>query len=343
MKNLVSKVSVRRDAIVLPQTKLKRRTLANSVGVFDATGFVREALVVSSGNIRTGIQQYQEPIRHRDEGGIYAGAFYPSYGHFLTESLSRLWFAHERPDLPLIWDRGARVKPFHREILRLLGIKNHSIWIEEPTRIKELFIPYPGLSIGTHFDIGHRRFLGVVEPRKVIKGKKIYLSRLDFDGEEGKIVNERRLHWMLCAAGFRIVYPEKLSVEKQLNELTSSEVVLGLEGSALHTLLLCKSSPSTRFVILGRHRFGGGIFQHTKEKYGLDYRTINALRTGKRCLAKNPVILDFNLLQMLIEKTSGFETSHERLSEIECVADSHTTPFEHIVFSSIGNYTDQDV
>ncbi len=183
------------------------------------------------------------------ESVIFGGFLFKHYGHFLLESLARLWFAKEHPNFPVVWvGRDGLLLDFQLEIFELLGLKNPIRFIDRPVSIHKLFLPDPGYLIQTFFAPEHQAFLSVCDPEPVRAGKKIYLSRRHFGGESC-LTNEAELERRLVQKGFHIYYPEKHTIREQLAYLSSAEKILSLEGSSLHTLILLRELKSQILII----------------------------------------------------------------------------------------------
>lgn len=180
---------------------------------------------------------------------IFGGVFFHHFGHFLLETLGRLWFAKKHPHIPIIFiAHNAYILDFEKEILSLLEITNKIYFVDRQIKVNQLFIPEAGYCIPNTFDESHRCFLSVYKPGETISGKKIYLSRRHFGGESS-ITNEDELEKLVMEYGYTVVYPEEHSVSEQLELLGSAETVLAIEGSALHSLILLESVSAHVLII----------------------------------------------------------------------------------------------
>jgi hypothetical protein len=289
--------------------------------VFDEHGFIPE-----SHRLVMGKRAYA-PLNEIESGDenvvedrvIFADPFSPSYGHFLTEALARLWYAKMHPDLPIVWMAGREISEMQRSIIDLLGITNRQIFISRPTRFAEVIFPFPGLCIGDFFLAGHADFLGVVEPAQIIPKKKLYITRSRLPGSRGRTQQESSIDELMEGFGFMPFAPEEHPLEAQLREVSSSEIIVGVEGSALHTPVLIRGKLENRFVAIGRHRMGTGVFGHIAERKFESYRTINLHKNrGSRISARDAIEVDVGRLGMLLEKTSGFERQSSEFDE-HCV------------------------
>lgn len=183
------------------------------------------------------------PVDYIDTDVIYGGCLVNHYGHFLLESLSRLWFAKEN-NLPIVWASGINIKSFQKEIFELLKLNiDRMQFIENPTKFKSVTIPSPGYIIQEGFHLVHASFLAcrdVSTHTDIYSESKIYLSRGRFKSHIANVKNEEILEKILHANGWCIVYPEKLSVKSQLSIFSNAKYIAGIEGSAFHTAILCK-------------------------------------------------------------------------------------------------------
>src|SRR5918997_3586890 len=95
---------------------------------------------------------------------IYAGPLYFHFGHFLLESLARAWYAARHPDLPLVWSgqynwQETPLRPWQREILEVLELRNPTRIIADPTRFEVLHVPDIGYRYDDRFHPEHAEFL----------------------------------------------------------------------------------------------------------------------------------------------------------------------------------------
>lgn len=236
---------------------------------------------------------------------IYLGLPHGSWGHFLTQGLSRVWFALENPDVPVVWD--ARALPgFAPSVLELLGFNNPMYFLDRVSHAAEVIFPEPGIGLGDYVSADFARRIGKVPHAALVPGRRLFLSRAALSTGRGSLGQERdaQLEALMRKHGFEAYSPERYSVSSQLEALSSAEVVVGVEGSAFHSLLLLENGCRTRFRALSRHRGGGGVFQHIKDAKQLDYETLNFLRAGGSS-ASSSMELDLDRLDLYLSKTDG--------------------------------------
>ena len=177
---------------------------------------------------------------------IYAGVLFGQFGHFVTESLSRLWALSERPGAALVWHR----HPDHRQpglarwqeqVLEAAGAggRTHRI-VDAPVLVEDILVPEQGHILGER----HHPSLDAVIARhrfhKPVPGRRVWLSRslLTREGGGGLVEGEAELEALLRAEGWEVLHPERLPVPAQLAACEQAEVIAGFAGSAFHLLLL---------------------------------------------------------------------------------------------------------
>lgn len=191
---------------------------------------------------------------------IYAGVFFNHFGHFLLESLARLWYAREHPHLPIIWvgvDTWASpptLKGWQREILDVLGLQNPVRVLIAPERFHVLHVPDAGYKYADWCHPQHADFLAVFGGIAQVPGRRVWLSRSNVGNGVG-MMNGAMIEENVRKSGWLPVRPEELSVREQLTVLAEAEEVAGEEGSAFHLLLLLSDLSSKQFHVFRRYGF----------------------------------------------------------------------------------------
>lgn len=177
---------------------------------------------------------------------LFGGRFSPHFGHFLSETLSRLW-ALDYIDVPV---KGVLFFPAHNDFVdpasnmfsQLASIMdapvNYKI-CDEFYRVDQLIVPPQGSGIG-------RLMVSSPEMRQYVKRhfktdlaptphEKIYISRSGSFGKTGRnYLGEARLEELLEAEGYLIFHPEQHSWQDQIRHYLSARYILGPDGSAFH-------------------------------------------------------------------------------------------------------------
>jgi hypothetical protein len=213
-----------------------RRTRNGTVVVGDAgvRRFGREQIP------RIAAPEAVEPSWHLD-AAVFGGYLYDHYGHFLLESLARLWVPAAAAPAPVVWIAAwtESLTPWMHEVLDLLGVdgRRHVVTSASgPLAVDQLLIPDAGFEFGGWMHPWLAQRLATVEYRTggtdhlwLSRSRRVPISGLD---------EEVELEERLEAEGWTIVHPEDLTVREQVDVLAGAVHVSGLEGSAFHTLAL---------------------------------------------------------------------------------------------------------
>jgi hypothetical protein len=180
-----------------------------------------------------------EGCADRLEGDYFFGGYlFRHYGHFLIETLSRLYALKGCAPVPVVFSSTHRqIMPWQHEAFKLLGLRNPIVKLTRPAVVDRLILAAPGFVLPDSVTPEQMDALGVF-PAPPRTGKKIWLSRGSYVG--GGLLNERQLEPLLEAMGWEIVHPEFLPLRKQVALIASSARVAGLDGSAFHTALLAR-------------------------------------------------------------------------------------------------------
>lgn len=240
--------------------------------IFDATGrMVPESLDTNSGD-RTPTWQstewpeHQGPVTEAAPDGptLYIGAIHQHYGHFVINTLARLWPLLDlaeggvRPTL-LCHGPGHEVDwrgtPFIPEILGQLGLSVTDLAsFDRPMRIRSLLVPQAALQQDDYAfpvlaDLCRTIGRAYYAPEEVdADPQPVYLSKARLTHGVRRFANEEAVTDVLAANGVRIVYPELLSFPEQVRLFARHRVVLGANGSAFHTLLF--APPGRRLIVI---------------------------------------------------------------------------------------------
>jgi len=255
---------------------LREGYLVHPSGFFDAEGaYVHEAVQWRHRPLMTP-PPMPDAVADLPGRWLWGGVLMEHFGHFLTESLSRLWAldALEGPldGLLFVPEKGfgtemTEIKGYQRRVLELLGIDLPVHLLTRATRVERLEVPGPGFSIGPMIGGSQpfKTFLKARFARNIAPEgpEKIYISRSKLDRKLGGIVAESLLEKLLTGAGYEIFHPQRHPLEEQIARFKAARQVISLDGSALHLLALV--APEGQQVAVIKRRSGGapdGIVRH---------------------------------------------------------------------------------
>ncbi len=202
------------------------------------------------------------PGRH-----LFGGIIGPHFGHFLVESLGRLWAAEHLKgtfnSLVYIRIHGRKRTPiadFGAGVLAALSLDLPVHTVVRPTAFAELVVP--SQLFGFHLREGHPLFHAFVHRhlRAFSAGgdgaRRLYVSRRKL----GDISGEEAREALLEGHGYRVIHPETLSFADQLAAYNAANSVLLAEGSAVHVFAMVARADQRCGIIQRRPGvFAGGM------------------------------------------------------------------------------------
>lgn len=237
------------------------------------------------------IQKYDFKIssfscsNEKETKALFIGKIESNWGFFLVESLSRLWYFIEHPEI----SRFAYIAPDEAngydifgthtkrilEIFSLLGIQREQLikisedevndciipsesfhHIEIPTYGKKTanaYLKYLGEEVdgvpAYYFTEKYKKIYNTIRDNCICNlpiYDKIYFSRTKL--KKKKEIGEKELERIFAANGFKIIYPEQLSPSAQIWYVKNCKVLASVEGTLAHNSLF--ASEGMKQIIL---------------------------------------------------------------------------------------------
>jgi capsular polysaccharide biosynthesis protein len=212
------------------------------VGGFDAAGAVIPQMRHLFGDGKAAADPLPESPAAEIAGHcVYGGLLTPHFGHFLLDSLARLWMVRRTPGLPIVWHRHKAAVAWQGELLGLLGLgQRRCIEVDRPLRFERLSVPAPGFVIRHRFTAAQAEALACLDPGGARQGERVWLSRSGLRRGPKRVAGEAEVEAILAARGWRIFAPERHGIAEQVAALAGADVLAGIEGSAFHTLVLVR-------------------------------------------------------------------------------------------------------
>lgn len=249
-------------APVLPDTRM-------ASGVFRADGsFVEASRTLLSRSRLTETPACPDRAGAQTLSGryLFAGLARDHFGHFLLESLGRLWALPglaPPPEGVLFLPRSADVPlgPLftrHATLLEALCPDVPMLATTRPLIVEQLVVPEQVF--------GHQeRITGTPAFRAFLRAglesafpadgpERLYVSRSQLHGAEKQVDGEARIEKLMRRAGYTVFHPERHDIATQVARYRAARWLVGPDGSAFH-LAACVVAPGTRVgLIQRRHR-----------------------------------------------------------------------------------------
>ena len=312
-------ISVHENVIACPLTAA---TGENEPGILYFGGLVnpntqtliREAIhcrgTVCSQSLPATWAEKQIPVNCPEIGQpvLYGGILFNHFGHFILESLSRLYAYPMVRDIdPFVlfynqWGmpRHLEKNNFINQILTGLGIPVHRlIFVERVAKIRTVIIPAQkyGFGLTRRPDEMFVKFIRSFRfqykiPGGLKKAEKIYVSRSGLRSK-GRQIGEKIFEAYLAGEGYRIFYPERHTFIEQLTVYARAGKLIFSEGSALFSCMFLPEMKADIAVVCRRrepdhsmrgvtdclHDFGRNILwiDAVREQYQFGLDTWDAL------------------------------------------------------------------
>jgi Glycosyltransferase 61 len=189
-----------------------------------------------------------------EEVVFFGGILFDNFGHFLLESLARLW-AYDQIrkfncivlfytpwGIPDIKNKGH----FIHQSLKAFDIPlNKIIFLKDITRLKKIIVSEQKYGFGKCRK-PDQIFISFIKtfklPGSYEKGNnlpgKIYVSRSQLPYKQGRPVGENLFEKYLVANGYYVIYPEKLTLYKQLALYKHATKIIFCDGGATYCNVL---------------------------------------------------------------------------------------------------------
>jgi hypothetical protein len=271
--NYIKALYFLRDAIVTP-TSINRIRNAFTGCVYDRRGNLFSASQRTSRNVRwkPADPDSIDPMEAFEEISgccIYLGHYTTHYGHFLLETLSRFWVF----DMNIKYDR-LIFQPFVHSVPKISSFSPAKICFEcfniqhgeilvikKKSRFENLVVPTMLLRINNEASEEQAliyqkiiEYCRCYEYLCKLSPSRIYLSRKKRRSKRCSIVNEDEVEKLFISLDFTVVYPEKISFEKQVTMYNRADIVSGFSGSAMHNSVFMREG--SLVITIGTSREG---------------------------------------------------------------------------------------
>lgn len=180
-----------------------------------------------------------------DDEIIYIGDVDSFFGHFLTNSLTRLWILFNPEFLNYkVCYIGKDPSSSFIEAFYLFGIKKENlVYINKPTMFSKVIIPEPSYRYWDYWHMDFKRTFDKIRSnvQKKYNYPKIYFSRSTYFGASGTF-GEIPIEKIFKKNGFRIIHPDSYTFSEKIAMLSNCKVLAGLSGTGMHNALFCNDN-----------------------------------------------------------------------------------------------------
>ncbi len=345
-----------KDAFVVPVAATASPSRFSASGVLDADGNMVEQSISWSSSTERVNQDPQKPAEVKRLAGryIFGGVLYGHFGHFIVESLARMWALDAEgveADGILFTPKAVgfpekSVQKLHG-LASLLGARLPFVVANEPLQVDELYVPVQGFGM-KDLIVGSEAFRGFINKHAGASiapegAEKLYISRSALPRDRGSILGEYKLEEYLRAEGYDIFHPQRATPEEQIARYKAARLIIAEDCSPVHLLGYVGNSNQNVAVVLRRSMTIGAYLARQLQVFkGMQATEIECLlddwipMPGKRPSRSSWGEIDFGRLQAALLASGHITgttpwpslTEEERAAELERVGKMHETTME---------------
>jgi len=269
---------------------------------------------------------------------LYGGFFYEHFGHFISESVPRLWplllisnklsidgICFLGSDAMHPCDASVVLPPTHSEIVSyFLGNTTCDIRVlRSPALVSNLMVSTQASALGPLSQPSDRYIdMLTVHQSSILSSTflnaKIYVSRSRLK-TTSRLIGEQFLEQILASAGYLVFHPQEYSIAQQLSVYAASKTIVCCEGSAIHGIELLGRIKANCFVISR-----GGLRSHRiKSMLSILSKRSSSVSVFHKVNRHPPFEIARNALGMPVAAhwKSGVWLSYKALIELLCMLD----------------------
>ena len=199
-------------------------------------------------------------VLKKDEEVVYCGYLVGHWGHFLIETVSRLWYILENK---LEVDKyvfivnsnsSTELKGNYKEFLELLGITDKIEIINIPVQYKKVYIPERAYKYQQSYSVHYKKIFDTAIRKAMENHKespcyeKVFLSRSRFKKAQIAEAGLDMLDNYFERNGYRIVHPETISLTELIYLLQNARECAAESGTTPHNILFGKDGQDLTIV-----------------------------------------------------------------------------------------------
>jgi len=243
------------------------RSMVQHCGVYSSDHvFCDEAVLWRGQPLMVPVEEMPTETEHLAGRWYWGGVLLNHFGHFLTESTSRIWALEDYQDevdgIVFLHKRNGGVIDFHTTFFNLCNVSIPIHVVTVPTVIDELVVPGQGFGLG---DIsfgtkGHNTFVRDNFAKDIAPDgpERLYISRSALKAAKGGAIGETVIEQHLQAHGYEVYHPQRHDLLHQIARYKAAKKIVALDGSALHLAGFC-IDPETDVAMIMRRTHGAPV------------------------------------------------------------------------------------
>lgn len=194
---------------------------------------------------------------------VYCGYFNPQWGHFLFESLPRLWFLADKlhcgsvDEYVFVTDRNSKCEitpgSNYAALFSLLGILPRVRIISRPIRFASVIVPEEPFVLGRFINTAFSRLIEKIRRSAIASSistfpAKLFLGRSSFRKARKYEIGLQRIENHFRSNGYEVAFPEQVPLDRLITLMDRAVETVTFSGSAAHNLLFAPSGSQVTVI-----------------------------------------------------------------------------------------------
>lgn len=197
-------------------------------------------------------------VRRQNKKVVFLGYFIRHWGHYLIDCLGRGWYVSEHGlrdyDVVFLPIQSAHIDGNYMRLLELLGVPKEKLLVpDQPMQFDEIIIPECATNNKHSYSdkwISMFEYIGL-NADACETPSKVYLSRCLFDNAKNKEIGEDTIQKQFVLNGYKILYPEKMTVDEQISVFRNAKDIACLNGT-IPLNILFKGNNKCNLIIINK-------------------------------------------------------------------------------------------
>lgn len=224
-------------------------TKTHAYGVLNSHGrFVRASRCLRhrTGQYHPHVKSVKD-VEYCDCDAVFLGNGVRHFGHFLFEGMNRAYPAlnkkYKNAKFVFVSNNGDEIQACGKTFLHALGVPAENIMVlTAPMRFRNVYVPEQAFNIpvwsSKEFADTYAKISDFYVKDRGKYYDKIYVSRCAL--AQRATFGEKQIEKIFVKNGFKVIYPETLSLERQIALMAHCRVLAGAAGTALHLALFMR-------------------------------------------------------------------------------------------------------
>lgn len=235
----------------------------------------------------------------KSETVVYAGFMRHQWGHFIVNTMSRLWFILKHPEVKydkivfsLLPGEKDELNGNFLEFFKWLGILDKIEFIDKATPYRKVIVPELSWSLQHHyseefnlvFDCLIDNIMSASHDNQTEYPQKVFFTRSRLAKAQLAEIGMGFLDSFFEANGYTVIAPESLNLEQMVKLMQNADIVAGAAGSTVHNILFGKRGQKLiiceRNVIVNDFQPGINLARNVEAIYIDTFLTVNSVNSG---------------------------------------------------------------